>query len=155
MYWFIKGQVTAWLCGAQCCKSLMLVPVFTVFLFSLSSLASHTVKSLLSYCISTKYPHDDSMCFYPTSIVSLTQIYITHNLTYIRHVLHPEVLTEMQNAITFLIIAAATCMINCVVDSLHYARGRPPGGGNERKRHKRLQILSHIYYPIKLPPSPP
>lgn len=106
------------------------------------------LRPLLSYCISAKISlFDDSMCVYPTSIIALTQIYITPNLTYIRHVLRPEVLTEMQNVIMSLIVAVASRMINCVVDSLHYARGR--------ERQKRLQIPSHIYYPIKLPSSFP
>lgn len=52
-----------------------------------------------------KYPHDDRACIYPASIMALKRAYITHNLAYIRHVLHPEVLTEMQNVITFLITA--------------------------------------------------
>lgn len=54
-----------------------------------------------------------------------------------------------------LIVGAPSHMIECVVDSLHNARGRPLGGGRESKRHKRLQIPSHIYYPIKLPPLAP
>lgn len=54
-----------------------------------------------------------------------------------------------------MIVPSVSHMINRVVDSLRYARGRPTGGGRRRKWHKRLQIPSHIYYPIKLPSLPP
>lgn len=83
--------------------------VFPVFSFS-PSLGSHTVtfpwRSSSSTVASQKYPPDDKVWIYPTSTVALTQIYITYNLTYIRRVLHPEVLTEMQNVIMSLIICA-------------------------------------------------
>lgn len=54
-----------------------------------------------------------------------------------------------------MIVPSVSHMINRVVESLRYARGRPTGGGRRRKWHKRLQIPSHIYYPIKLPSLTP
>lgn len=82
---------------------------------------------------------------YPTP---LTHIYITYNLMYIRRVLPPEVLTEMQNVIMSLIIAAVSHMIDCVVDSLHYA------GGREGKKHN-VSGYPHLFItPLSCPPHP-
>ena len=125
------------------------VPFFSFF----TSVSYHIVLSSL-LLFHKNIPRDDSVCIYPASVTTVTQTYIKRNLTYIRHVWHPEVLTEIQNVIMSPIVIAASHMINCVVDSLHYTKGGPQG---EEEQHKRLQIPSRIYYPIKLPssPSPP
>lgn len=95
----IHNDEIARVCFAPYCTNLMFIVIFQNIPFLLLRL------TLLRPCSPT-VTHGDSLCIYPTSIVALTQTYIRHNLAYIRHVLHPEVLTEMQNVITSLIVAA-------------------------------------------------
>lgn len=100
---------------------------------------------------SPKYPNDDKVWIYPTATVALTQKYVTYNVTYIRRVLHPEVLTEMQNAIMSPIVSAVFHIY------ITQQTGCPQDEGREGREtgSTSLNTFTYLLPPIKLPSSAP